>query len=208
MTISKSKEELLSIAKVVKSRTDFAKALGINYYNGTTRKLLNGLIDDYKIDISHFDINGSWKKIKYVIEKRICPVCNSEFDARIYPSGKDTKKTGKITCSKSCSNTYFRTFSNDAFLEKHGGLKRCYRSFCFQYWKKQCALCGWLYMLEVHHIDGNREHNSKENLIPLCLNHHKITLLPKKSPIRELVEKEISAAMAKKEWVRIFDKMR
>lgn len=39
---------------------------------------------------------------------------------------------------------------------------------------KQCVICGFDKIVELHHLDGNNQNNSSENLIGLCPNHHKM----------------------------------
>ena len=207
MKTGKTNQEMIEILKNARSNTDIARALGYKYYNGRLKSIVNSLIKEYNVDVSHFDKNGSWRKRKYRIIQKQCPVCSSEFECRVYDKGKtDVKKYGKSTCGKSCSNTFFRSFSNEKYLKNHTGSKASYRSLCFQYWDKRCALCDWVHTLEVHHVDENRKHNNKENLVPLCQNHHKITLLSKNSPIRKEVEEQIKNIMSKKKWIRIFSK--
>ena len=57
---------------------------------------------------------------------------------------------------------------------------RDYRTLAFRYLPHQCSICGWLEdedILEVHHIDQNRNNNHIENLLILCPTcHRKITL--------------------------------
>lgn len=55
-----------------------------------------------------------------------------------------------------------------------------YRLRAFKNYEHKCACCGWnedTRILEVHHIDSNRENNEIDNLIILCPTcHRKITL--------------------------------
>jgi len=37
---------------------------------------------------------------------------------------------------------------------------------------KICEECGGINRIEVHHIDGNRDNNQRENLKTLCKRHH------------------------------------
>lgn len=37
---------------------------------------------------------------------------------------------------------------------------------------KECAICGFKELVDLHHIDNNRENASIDNLIGLCPNHH------------------------------------
>ena len=39
---------------------------------------------------------------------------------------------------------------------------------------KKCEVCGFDKIINLHHLDHNRKNNSKENLIGLCPNHHKM----------------------------------
>jgi len=39
---------------------------------------------------------------------------------------------------------------------------------------KKCIICGFDKIVELHHLDGNKKNNSKENFIGLCPNHHKM----------------------------------
>jgi hypothetical protein len=94
---------------------------------------------------------------------KICPVCEKPI--------KDYKKTK--TCSHACSNTYFRTGpDNPNWKEDSSSHNSSYRSTCFFYYDHKCAVCDEKNLVMTHHIDGNRENNKKENLMPLCPTHH------------------------------------
>ena len=66
-----------------------------------------------------------------------------------------------------------------------------YRKIAFNDYEHKCAVCGWNEderILEVHHIDSNRENNEIDNLIILCPTcHRKITLHYYKLIDRELL---------------------
>lgn len=102
---------------------------------------------------------------------RNCPVCGEWFYSR-----------GRATCSYACANTFFRSGTN------HGNWKpHCYRTTCFSFHVRACVVCGENKILDVHHLDGDHENNTPENLIPLCPTHHQYW----HSRYRRLVEPKI-----------------
>jgi hypothetical protein len=145
------------IAKQSVSKGDFSKKLGFSYHNGRIAAIINGIIKDNSIDISHFKKNGGgWNK-KYPFIERICPVCEKKFMTQI------GCKKEKKTCGYSCANKYF--------LGRTRVLKS-YTSICFKYHKKECVICGEKNVVGVHHFDENHDNDFPENLIPLCPTHH------------------------------------
>ena len=164
----KSLEKLINstnLEKVVSesySKSEVLRSFNLSI-NGYTMKMLIKILNEKKICYTHFDEG----KIKTRIYQRIvkkCPICEKEFEV------KQGSKKEKTTCSKSCSNTYFRSQVN------HGNYKNgqsTYRINCFKYHKKKCVCCDEVKVVDVHHYDGNRNNNSPDNLIPLCPTHHK-----------------------------------
>lgn len=47
-----------------------------------------------------------------------------------------------------------------------------YRQVCFERWGGNCEACGTSLAVQVHHIDGDRDNNDVENLMPLCATCH------------------------------------
>lgn len=37
-----------------------------------------------------------------------------------------------------------------------------------------CIICGFDKVIDLHHLDGNKNNNSEKNMIGLCPNHHKM----------------------------------
>lgn len=73
-------ENLKEIVKESFSINDLCTKL-FGYNNGNSIKKVNKIIEDNSLDISHF---GKGKKnIKYKKEKKVCPVCESEFETKI-----------------------------------------------------------------------------------------------------------------------------
>lgn len=149
--------------------------------NGRNRKTLKDIIEKNKFDISHFKYVP---KNKYERIKKICPVCEGEFEAL-----KNHPRDEKTTCSYSCSNTYFRSGENNGFWREDDELvgKRNYVKICFRHHEKKCIMCGEKKIVGVHHYDENRKNNNPENLIPMCPTHHQYY----HSRYKNLVEKKI-----------------
>ena len=82
------------------------------------------------------------------IEKQ-CPVCDT-----LFITGKGSPRE-KMTCSYSCSNTYFRSGINNPNWKEDS-----YRSTCFHFHKKECVVCGENKVVEVHHLDENPKNNN------------------------------------------------
>lgn len=101
---------------------------------------------------------------------KVCPVCSRHFNST------------SITCSYSCSNTYFRSGVNNPNWKQDA-----YRSTCFHYHEKQCVICKEDKLVEVHHLDRNKENNHPSNLIPLCPTHHQYW----HSRYRNIIEKTV-----------------
>lgn len=155
-----SKEIVEEVFKKSKSKSDVCRALGFST-NGAGMKKVSEICEKFCIEISHFDSGYSKREVKYPNIKKECPVCNKEFET------KGGSKKEKTTCSHSCSNTYFRSGTNNPNWKNDS-----YRSTCFLYHKKECVICKEYKIVDVHHFDEDKNNNSIENLIPLCPNHH------------------------------------
>ena len=143
------------IIKESKSWTEVCnKTLGKK--GGSRIKKLRAIAEKESIDYSHFVFRGTHLRII-----KVCPVCSKDFKTVI------GTKHEKITCSYSCSNTYFRT-------KKNNESKYSYRQNALNTYGIVCNICGEKrsHVLQVHHIDENRKNNSISNLIVLCANCH------------------------------------
>lgn len=117
-----------------------------------------------------------------------CPVCEEPIK-----SWRDN-----ITCSYSCANTFFRSGPNNPGWKIDGSTHDCYQSTCFYYHGKKCVVCEERLIICAHHLDGNKENNVKENLVPLCPTHHQYW----HSRYRYLIENKVKNHMENKikEW--------
>ena len=119
-------KEFELIVKESKSKSDVCRKMGY-HVNGTGLRKVNELIDKYNSIIEHFDM-GKSKMVKYPKIKKICPICEKEFETLL------GHKKEKITCSHSCANTYFRTGNENPNYRDDENLngKVSYRIICFR----------------------------------------------------------------------------
>jgi hypothetical protein len=149
-----------SIAKESVSKADFALKLGYKYHNGRVAGIINQIIKENNLDISHFRKNGGGLNKKYEFIEKICPVCSVKFTTQ------NGSRDEKFTCGCGCSNKYFAsTRRKDEDVSD-------YTIICFRHHKKECVVCGEKNIVAVHHFDENDENDSPENLIPMCPTHH------------------------------------
>lgn len=91
------------------------------------------------------------------INIKLCPICNKPI--------KNYRTS--VTCSHSCSNTYFRSGPDNPNWSLNS-----YVTTCFTYHDKKCVICGEQNIVAVHHFDCDKTNNNPENLVPLCPTHH------------------------------------
>lgn len=170
-----TKEKIIETIKTSKSKSEVCRKLKLTN-NGASFKLIDEWINEYKLSANHFSKNANhFSKYKIVIKD--CPVCKDKFETKIgHPREKET-------CSRSCANTYFRSGDSNPNWKED-----TYRTTCFQYHDHKCVVCDENKILDVHHYDGNRENNKKENLIPLCPTHHRYW----HSKYRNIIEKLVN----------------
>ena len=110
-----------------------------------------------------------------------CVRCKNTFTFEARLKTKIYERT--LYCSRSCSNNRSDWWKGKASK---------YRTICFQNYPKECVVCGFNKIVEVHHRDKNRDNNELSNLIPLCPNHHHMIHIKKYSDeINESIERGI-----------------
>lgn len=154
---------LVDEIKNCSSLTQFCKVLNL-HPNGNGMKKAKEIIIQNELDSTHFNRNLK-AKIKYEIIEKECPVCATKFKTQKRGNSKE-----KTTCSYSCSNTFFRSGKDNPNWKQ---VSTQYRTKCLEYHKKECVICKESKIIEVHHIDENRNNNDIFNLITLCPTHHR-----------------------------------
>jgi len=100
-----------------------------------------------------------YKKLLWKPKKKICKRCDREM--LIHAKG----------LCPGCYQFIFHLERNKAWNQKKNyGLD-------FELYKKltkSCLICGFDKIVDLHHLDENKQNNSIENLIGLCPNHHQM----------------------------------
>ena len=168
--VEPTKEELEEIVKDSVSLCEIGRKLGMPQ-NGAAQTRIKKWLTKHGISIKHFSHQAAMNKFqrKYKQIEKVCPVCSNVFMVG------DGEPKEKITCSYSCSNRHFADKRNKTLIsiEKKRETKN-YRGICFLNWKKECILCKFDKIVEVHHLDHNHLNNDKDNLVPVCSNHHRM----------------------------------
>ena len=125
----------------------------------------------------------------------ICDYCGKKY---LLSESKYSKSEFHFCC-RECKDKAQSLSSGQKFEElrpDHYGKEttiHSYRTSAFITYPHQCAICGWNEdedILQVHHIDENRQNNNIENLIILCPNcHQKLTIHKYKLVDRKFLEK-------------------
>lgn len=107
-----------------------------------------------------------------------CAYCGKEFFRA------PTKIRSELMfCSRECKDTAQRIESGIAFEsmrpDHYNNSSATYREKALRCYEHKCSVCGWdedVDVLEVHHIDEDRNNNNLENLKLLCpICHRKLT---------------------------------
>ncbi len=77
---------------------------------------------------------------------------------------------------KNCSNKklYYNNIKKYNYLKWHNLDLDTYTELT-----KKCHICGFDKIVDLHHKDGNHDNSSKDNLVALCPNHHKMIHMDK-----------------------------
>jgi hypothetical protein len=100
-----------------------------------------------------------YKKLKWQPKLGKCKRCKREM--AIHAKG---------LCA-GCYNYVFHLESNKAYHQRKQNkvdLKT------FRKTTESCAMCEFNKIVDIHHIDANKQNNSPKNLVGLCPNHHRM----------------------------------
>jgi len=102
---------------------------------------------------------GCYKKLNWKPKIQKCKRCKREMALH-----------AKGLCA-GCYNYIFHSDKNKAYnARKSSGVDlQTYRKVT-----KECVVCGFDKIVDIHHIDKNKQNNSPKNLIGLCPNHHRM----------------------------------
>jgi len=135
-----------------------------NNTNGI-KKAMKKFHDNNLGEISAFDV--------------FCDVCGDLFV--VNERAKTFPKQTKYYCSRKCSCSVGGRAKADKYPTKD------YRIICFKYHKRECVVCKENKLVEVHHLNHDRNDGNPYNLIPLCPTHHRYW----HSQYRNMVENDI-----------------
>jgi len=170
------------------SQEEFEKRISY-IFNNTVEVLSDykGKREDVKLKCKN--CRNIWKTKPYNImygKQRLCPKCEifkkqtgkttacANCGKKIYrkKSKIGKSKSGLNFCSRKCTCAYFNHSDNVISINN-------YRDKSIEYYGEKCELCGDnedSRLLDVHHIDSDRDNNELDNLIVLCVKcHAKIT---------------------------------
>lgn len=151
------------------SFAELTRKLGRSPHSRINRQLKEKLTKN-KMSFGHFTLNGVVPKI---FPEKTCPICKTPFTPKY--------ENEQITCSYSCSNTYF--------ARKRNPNPKRYTTICWHHHEKKCVVCGENKIVAVHHMDENKKNNDPKNLVPLCPTHHGYWHSRYRNLIRDKVEK-------------------
>ena len=105
-----------------------------------------------------------------------CAYCHAKF---LRSKSKSEKSKSNLQfCCREHKDLAQRLNSGKEFQDmrpSHYGVGKNYREKAFSYYPHVCAICNYnedTDILQVHHIDENRQNNELDNLIILCPNCH------------------------------------
>ena len=141
-----------------------------NTFNASITELNRGNAKVCSRQCARYVARKSNTKLK--ISNVICAYCDKEF--YISPSKFRNSKSGLYFCTRNHKDMAQRIESgfNEMWPSHYTDGKHVkYRKFALTHYGNVCQLCGYnkySCVLQVHHIDHNRQNNKIENLLVCC----------------------------------------
>lgn len=153
-----SRDQIEKLALESSNKTEFAEKLGFTFFNGKISKKITNLLLELNINVN---LESFFKKrkslIKYSLIKKICPICNNEFETLLgHPKEKST-------CSHSCSNTYFSSVrhTENSKEKTSKSLITYFKNNPQCHLTTNCITCGKEFKTTNWDINRNNNHCSK-----------------------------------------------
>ena len=114
-------------------------------------------------------ICSSKSRLKEVVSVE-CGNCNNSFNKK----KNKINKSYKHFCTNTCKQLYYKNNPNErGIFSGHNGKSAVvsYRLKAFQHYEHKCYYCSYskfVDVLQVHHLDKNRNNNALENLRIVC----------------------------------------
>ena len=180
------------IEKVWKNSLETCEYLG-GYENSTSTIRVRCIKHNYEFETKYENVRRSNRK------HHICPQCQqndlNKNSTKIececaychkkfmrVPSKIKNSKSGLLFCCREHKDVAQQINSGSEFESirpDHYNNGKNYREKALREYPHKCAICGWeedTDILEVHHINENRDNNELNNLIVLCpICHKKLT---------------------------------
>lgn len=107
-----------------------------------------------------------------------CAQCKTQFDRAVNKLKK--AKNGVYFCCRTCKDQAQRLGGIEAIMPPHYGTGTASKAYRAAYvaagGKLICTRCAYAEFacgLDIHHVDGNHDNQTKENLIALCAPCHR-----------------------------------
>lgn len=125
---------------------------------------------------------------KVIHAKGLCKNCYTYHGTPklVCKSCKELKHHFALGLCRRCYRRRFIKYTRELQISKEYPLK------IYKKKTKQCFICNFSAIVELHHLDGNHKNNQPNNLIGLCPNHHKmIHMIRYKGTLSHLIKKRL-----------------
>ena len=176
-----SRDQIEKLALESSNKTEFAEKLGFTFFNGKVSKKISDLLSKLNIDVNLETFSKKRKSlIKYPLIKKVCPLCNNEFETSL---GHPKEKT---TCSFNCSNIYFSSSRNSIEKNKKISSSLIKRNDKILGEDRNTKIC------EICNLTFNTLHKKQKCCSIKCISIFRSTNIEYKSKLSASMQKRIS----------------